>query len=203
MRWTRAGVACAALWLAGAAAASTEGPAPPVLGTSSTIAAVQPAASRATVRQDLGAGIYELTFTDGSVYRGTMRGGIPHGHGTYESALFRYEGDFDAGRKQGLGEYRWPHGDRYEGRFRADQPDGTGRYMFANGDVYEGEVREGEIRGHGRYRNARGDEFEGDFAHGLPEGRGTVRFSNGDVYVGDMHEGRMHGFGRSHQRVAA
>jgi hypothetical protein len=187
----------AAVWIAGSAIAQQRpADAHAVLGTSSTIAAPLPLASSPTSRKDLGVGIQELTFADGSVYRGTLRAGVPHGHGTYESPLFRYEGDFDAGRKQGLGEYRWVHGDRYEGGFRDDQPDGRGRYVFANGDLYEGEVHKGEIRGRGRYRSAEGDEFEGDFARGLPEGRGVLLFSNGDRYVGEMRAGRMQGFGR-------
>ena len=75
------------------------------------------AQARATVvaRREAGDGRIEIRFSDGSIYTGTARGTVPQGHGEYRSDAFRYEGDFDRGRKQGLGIYEWKSGDRYEG----------------------------------------------------------------------------------------
>jgi hypothetical protein len=146
--------------------------------------------------REIAPGIRELTFADGSVYRGAMRGASLHGKGEYTSKTFKYEGEFADGLKQGEGTYQWENGDRYQGHFTADRPDGKGRYQFANGDMYEGDVQLGVIVGRGTYTTKSGDTFEGSFANGKPSGVGIYRFATGDRYEGDMVNGVMQGSGR-------
>jgi hypothetical protein len=146
--------------------------------------------------REIAPGVRELTFADGSIYRGAMRGAILHGKGEYVSKSFKYEGDFNEGLKQGEGTYVWENGDRYQGHFAADRPDGKGKYQFANGDAYEGEVQAGVINGRGSYTSKNGDVFDGSFLNGKPNGVGVYRFASGDRYEGEMQAGNMHGRGR-------
>ncbi|HUQ28772.1 MAG TPA: caspase family protein [Usitatibacter sp.] len=146
--------------------------------------------------REIAPGVRELTFADGSIYRGAMRGASLHGRGEYVSKSFKYEGEFSDGLKQGEGTYVWENGDRYAGHFTADRPDGKGKYSFGNGDAYEGEVQAGVIVGRGSYTSKNGDVFEGSFLAGKPHGVGVYRFASGDRYEGEMHAGTMQGKGR-------
>ncbi len=146
--------------------------------------------------REIAPGVRELTFADGSIYRGAMRGASLHGRGEYVSKSFKYEGEFNEGLKQGEGTYVWENGDRYQGRFTADRPDGQGKYQFANGDAYEGDVQAGVINGRGSYTSRNGDVFEGSFLAGKPHGMGVYRFASGDRYEGEMQGGTMQGKGR-------
>jgi uncharacterized caspase-like protein len=146
--------------------------------------------------REIAPGVREIAFADGAIYRGAMRGSTYHGKGEYVSKVFKYEGDFRDGIKQGQGVYVWENGDRYEGTFTADRADGRGKYQFANGDTYEGEVKAGEIIGRGTYVAKNGDVFEGSFVGGKPHGIGIYRFASGDRYEGEMDQGRLQGRGR-------
>ncbi len=146
--------------------------------------------------REIAPGVREVTFADGAIYRGAMRGSSLHGKGEYVSKSFKYEGEFSDGLKQGRGVYAWDNGDRYDGKFTNDRPDGNGKYHFANGDSYEGEVRAGVIIGRGTYASKNGDVFEGSFAGGKPHGVGVYRFASGDRYEGEMDQGRLQGRGR-------
>jgi len=162
------------------------------------IAAASPAAPKADPLpgREIAPGVRELTFSDGSIYRGATRGATLHGKGEYVSKAFKYEGEWNDGLKQGEGTYVWENGDRYQGHFAADRPDGKGRYQFGNGDAYEGEVQAGVINGRGAYSSKNGDVFEGSFQAGKPHGVGVYRFASGDRYEGEMQAGTMQGNGR-------
>lgn len=177
-----------------AAAAPPKGPALPGPAPAPAPAAGKP--PDLLPGREIAPGVREVTFADGSTYRGALRGSSLHGRGEYVSKAFRYEGEFSEGLKQGQGVYAWENGDRYEGSFANDRPDGKGKYRFANGDAYEGEVRAGVITGRGTYVAGNGDVFEGSFANGKPHGVGIYRFASGDRYEGEMDQGRMQGRGR-------
>ena len=146
--------------------------------------------------REIAPGVREITFADGSIYVGAMRGIQLHGKGHYTSKAFKYEGEFKDGLKQGKGAYEWENGDRYEGEFAQDRPNGKGKYRFGNGDSYEGEVSAGAISGRGVYVAKSGDRIEGSFVDGRASGIGIYRFASGDRYEGEMEAGRMHGKGR-------
>ena len=179
--------------------AATARPAPPpqtaALPAQSSAAKPDPIPGR-----EIAPGVRELTFADGSTYRGAMRGASLHGKGEYVSKAFKYEGEFSEGLKQGEGTYVWENGDRYQGRFASDRPDGRGKYQFANGDAYDGEVKLGVIAGRGSYTSKNGDVFDGSFSSGKPHGVGVYRYSSGDRYEGEMDMGRPHGRGRYHSK---
>ena len=193
-------LACAAIVVAGALASAVHAGTMEDPASSSSVQSVQ--ATQAGQRRIVSAkllapGLHELAFSDGSTYRGTLRGATFQGHGEFISRAFRYEGDYRDGLRDGRGTYTWPNGDRYEGRFVADRPDDPhGAYSFANGDRYEGEVRNGVLEGHGVYVSRTGDRYEGAFHDGVPDGIGTYRFTNGDRYEGEVAAGHIEGHGR-------
>jgi hypothetical protein len=158
-------------------------------------AAPKPAAPPQQVKE-LEGGTREVTFGDGSVYRGGVRGVELHGKGEFVSKSgFSYSGEFKDGLKQGQGTYTWQNGDKFIGEFAEDKPNGKGRYEFASGDRYEGEVRAGVIVGKGAYTTRDGDRFEGAFTGGKPDGSGVYKFASGDRYEGEMVAGKVSGKG--------
>jgi hypothetical protein len=82
-----------------------------------------------------------------SEYRGEMRDGRPHGHGslTVQTGL-SYEGEWQDGVMQGHGAIKYPNGDEYRGDFAAGLPHGQGRYAGADGSILEGLFDKGEPR---------------------------------------------------------
>lgn len=63
---------------------------------------------------------------DGSRYEGTWKDGLPRkmrightddvdGRGSYKSAVGKYEGLWERGRKNGKGTMEWESGDKYNG----------------------------------------------------------------------------------------
>ena len=146
--------------------------------------------------REIAPGIREITFPDGAVYRGGVKGTNLHGRGEYIAKSFRYQGEFNDGVKHGQGIYNWDNGNRYEGPFADDRPNGVGKYYFANGDLYNGEVKAGALTGRGIYVTKAGDTLEGTFVDAKLHGIGTYRFASGDRYEGEVAYGKMHGKGR-------
>ena len=179
-----------------AAVAATAPPQEAEAGAPAKGAAAPPKPREELPGREIAPGIRELTFADGSVYVGAMRGVLIHGKGQYTSKAFKYEGEFKDGLKHGMGKYEWDNGDRYEGEFADDRPSGKGKYRFANGDSYEGEVRAGVIAGRGVYVTKSGDRIEGSFVDGRATGPGIYRFAGGDRYEGEMAGGKLQGKGR-------
>ncbi len=175
---------------------------PEVVAIAAPTVPVQPAAAPAPRAKDeqpgkeVAPGVREVTYSDGSVYRGAMRGIQLHGKGEYTSKAFTYQGEFKDGLKQGEGKYEWDSGLRYEGEFDADRPNGKGKFRFPNGDTYEGDVKAGVVAGRGVYVTKGGDRIEGSFADGRANGPGIYRFASGDRYEGEMVAGEPRGKGR-------
>lgn len=185
----------------------TPGPSPATATVPVPAAAMPPKPKDDQPGREIAPGVREVTFADGAVYVGAMRGVQLHGKGRYTSKVFKYEGEFKDGLKHGTGRYEWENGDRYEGTFAEDRPNGAGKYQFANGDHYEGEVKAGVIAGRGTYVTRAGDRIEGSFAGGLANGVGIYRFASGDRYEGEMVDGKLQGKGRyfakSNDRIEA
>lgn len=102
------------------------------------------------------------------VYQGTCnRQGWAEGRGMAESETARYEGEFRAGKKEGVGVKTWKQsGDEYRGSFRDDFRHGWGRYVWGAGSKWPGEGFEGEFvrdrrHGYGVYFWPNGDKFQG------------------------------------------
>ena len=62
-------------------------------------------------------------FDNGGVYKGTFRGGLRHGQGTYTLPDgYEYTGAWVDGEIEGRGVARFPNGSIYEGEFARGKP---------------------------------------------------------------------------------
>lgn len=112
-------------------------------------------------------GYNEVSYNDGSFYKGNFLKGRYHGHGILKYADGSiYDGKFVRNRIQGYGKFRYPNGDVYEGNFK----DGTfhtyGKFRWINGDVYMGNWVNGERTGQGKYTWANGQTYNGPWKNG-------------------------------------
>jgi len=93
----------------------------------------------------------EIPFRDGK-YIGEIRGGLPHGVGTYTCREFTYIGSWFYGTMSGLGVLHYADGSVYKGRFYADRRHGPGEedIVSAAGKVrYVGAWKNGKKHGKG------------------------------------------------------
>ena len=95
------------------------------------------------------------TFSDGAVYSGTVKSGVPHGSG----------------------KCTWPDGSSYDGSWANGVMDGEGTYTWKNGDVYKGAFEKGKISGKGKYTVKNGPVFNGTFKNGLMTD-GTITYKD-------------------------
>jgi hypothetical protein len=93
----------------------------------------------------------KLTLPDGTVYTGTLRDGVPDGHGYF---LYpngnQYEGDVRMGRRNGSGEMAYAKGDDYKGEWKNGKRDGTGVLVYMLGGRYEGPWKNDKPCGEGK-----------------------------------------------------
>jgi hypothetical protein len=85
--------------------------------------------------------------TDTTTWTGSCKDGGLTGYGVvqwYEHGrpIDRFEGTFIAGRRQGVGRYRWNEADWYVGSFENDLPNGLGTAHIA-GETFSGQWRVG------------------------------------------------------------
>eukprot|EP00294_Goniomonas_avonlea_P003497 CAMPEP_0114555854 /NCGR_PEP_ID=MMETSP0114-20121206/8972_1 /TAXON_ID=31324 /ORGANISM="Goniomonas sp, Strain m" /LENGTH=503 /DNA_ID=CAMNT_0001741009 /DNA_START=35 /DNA_END=1546 /DNA_ORIENTATION=+ len=156
-------------------------------------------------------------------YQGQKKGRVRHGVGcyTYPNAFFRYEGDWQDGKKHGKGTLFLGDGSSFEGDFVCGEIEGFGLKRWPNGSTYSGEFQGGEMHGQGVYLAADGGKYEGGWKHNcrhgagslvLPdgtqlqgtfenhqlEGEGTMHCADGSYYEGGWHRGKMSGHGLLH-----
>ena len=75
-----------------------------------------------------------VNYSNGDVYIGQVKDGLPHGVGTYTMTDGTYyHGDFVDGHFDGKGIYVWPSGNSYTGDFVRDMFQGKGVYTWASG----------------------------------------------------------------------
>ncbi|VAH91063.1 unnamed protein product [Triticum turgidum subsp. durum] len=92
----------------------------------------------------------ERALSNGDLYLGQWRGGVPHGDG----------------------KYLWVDGCMYEGEWRRGKATGRGRFSWPSGATYEGEFLDGFMHGAGTYVGAAGDSYRGAWAKNLEHGAG-------------------------------
>lgn len=150
-----------------------------------------------TPGREIAPGVREVTYDDGSIYRGGLRGTRLHGSGEYESKAqgFKYRGEYQDGNMHGKGNLTFASGDNYEGEFADNRPHGKGVYKFANGDSYIGEMKAGVINGRGLFTTKAGDTIDGTFIDAKATGKGIYKFVSGDRYEGEMVQGKLTGKG--------
>ena len=144
---------------------------------------------------------------DGPRYRGqtkdTIRSGVgkhvwPHGG----QGLFKYQGVYHAGVKQGDGRFTVAQFSQYRGAFDArGEMTGRGTKVWATGARYEGEFVQGEMHGDGVWESGDGDEaYTGRFSDNKRHGRGVATWrKSGAVFRGEYvaHQVRLLVYGRA------
>lgn len=178
-----------------ATSAPATSPAAPQVALAAPTAAKPPVDT--TPGREIAPGVREVTYEDGSIYRGGLRGTRLHGSGEYVSKTggFKYTGEYQDGNMHGKGNLTFASGDNYEGEFADNKPHGKGVYKFANGDSYIGEMKAGLLTGRGLFTTRDGDTIDGQFTDGKASGKGIYKFASGDRYEGELVQGQLTGKG--------
>ncbi|KAJ9521064.1 hypothetical protein QJQ45_022785 [Haematococcus lacustris] len=123
-----------------------------------------------------------VLFDDGSVYTGTLKGGVPDGLGTCTwKDGNQYDGAWKAGVMSGFGTYVWTSGQRYDGEWKEGKRHGIGVKKYKDGSSFEGFWREGRKHGVGVFRPNK------------PARRGVLRTGSGRLVTDPNSAGTLLG----------
>jgi len=101
-----------------------------------------------------------------------------------------YQGEWQDGKRHGIGTYISPTGTRYEGEWENDGASGHGVCHYADGMKYDGEFESGERHGKGILISPEGDRYEGQFKYDLLNGEGIYIWGDGVRSEGEFREGK-------------
>ena len=97
-----------------------------------------------------------------------------------------WSGKCESGYASGSGtEIRYVNGketERYEGQIEAGKKQGKGTFTLANGDKYKGDFVNDAMHGKGTFTTAKGNRYEGDFVDDAMHGKGTFTTAKGNRY---------------------
>ena len=140
-----------------------------------------------------------LTFPNGGIYIGEFQDGKRHGIGTRTNPDGTgYVGEYRNGTADGKGTLTTSAGTKYVGDFRAGVPHGQATEVPVNGEIYVGEYREGK-RTEGRYTWPNGQSYTGEFRDGKLNGLGMLISADGSRLVGQRNDNRINGEGISYK----
>ena len=158
-----------------------------------------------------------VTYANQDRYEGDFKDGLREGNGTYtyfkeEGPGNRYEGEWLANKKHGIGKMTFGGVGEYFGRFENGKRHGEGVFKYnKTGNVYSGSWKYGIKNGHGEFifndtkmkiagnwDNGKitqgkwifpnGTYFEGPFVNNYPKGEGVWHFVNGNTVKGDFSQ---------------
>ncbi len=101
-----------------------------------------------------------------------------------------YQGEWQDGKRHGIGTYISPTGTRYEGEWENDGASGHGVCHYADGMKYDGQFESGERHGKGILISPEGDRYEGQFKNDLVNGEGIYTWGDGVRSEGEFREGK-------------
>ena len=101
-----------------------------------------------------------------------------------------YQGEWQDGKRHGIGTYISPTGTRYEGEWENDGASGHGVCHYADGMKYDGQFESGERHGKGVLISPEGDRYEGQFKYDLVNGEGIYIWGDGVRSEGEFREGK-------------
>ena len=101
-----------------------------------------------------------------------------------------YQGEWQEGKRHGIGTYISPTGTRYEGEWENDGASGHGVCHYADGMKYDGQFESGERHGKGVLISPEGDRYEGQFKYDLLNGEGIYIWGDGVRSEGEFREGK-------------
>jgi hypothetical protein len=107
-------------------------------------------------------------YSNGTKFYGKWANGIPaDGRGTmvYSSGN-RYDGEYQAGKRNGCGMFLFANGRKYVGQFQDDRFEGQGSWILENGDRYIGAFKDNKCHGQGTFIFADGSYKSGQWQAG-------------------------------------
>lgn len=113
-------------------------------------------------------------FADGMGSLQWFAGGRPSG---------RYDGEYQAGKMQGLGTYAMPNGSRHTGHYHHNKRNSQGTYVWEDGTRYEGQFSENMMQGEGQTIWADGSLHIGEYKHDKKNGFGVMRLAKGNANI--------------------
>jgi hypothetical protein len=108
-------------------------------------------------------------YSDGSIYKGDFKNGLPHTHeggSLMRPNGFVYEGGWLNGKKHGYGSIRYPQIERravYEGQFANGFEHGQGILKYSDDSIHKGRFRFGVRDGPGSFTDVAGNVVKGNF----------------------------------------
>ena len=108
-----------------------------------------------------------LTFDDGSHYKGELVDGTIDGKGTMT----------------------WPDGTSYSGCWRDGNSHGQGKRIQADGSILEGNFIAGDLNGEGHLITTNGTEYVGEWKDNLFHGQGVLTMASGEIKSGRFENG--------------
>mmetsp|Transcript_16443 Transcript_16443/g.31154 ORF Transcript_16443/g.31154 Transcript_16443/m.31154 type:complete len:494 (+) Transcript_16443:1452-2933(+) len=147
-----------------------------------------------------------LTTASGMKYTGSFHNGLFHGFAkitwanSANNTIRIFEGEFNHGKRHGIGTLEEKNGYRWEGYFECDKFHGPGTLRKANGEVLKGTWKNGKLHCEkGSISYANGDKYEGVIHYGkIHGGMGHFTYKCGGTYTGQFHLGIKHGIGTRH-----
>ncbi|MBD2067101.1 protein kinase [Leptolyngbya sp. FACHB-671] len=115
----------------------------------------------------------DYEYSDGVAYYGSVGDGdLPaDGRGTMIFPNgYRYDGEFQNGKRNGCGTLTFENGRKYVGQFEDDQFSGVGEWILESGDRYIGEFKDNRCDGKGKFIFANGETAEGIWQDGKLQG---------------------------------
>ncbi|CAK59155.1 unnamed protein product (macronuclear) [Paramecium tetraurelia] len=132
-------------------------------------------------------------------YHGHYVQGYPHGEGVYMSASHQYIGQWQHGKKSGIGWCEGNKNDYFLGGWENGKFYGFGLHIYDS--IYFGEVINDLKYGYGEEYFLEGDIYKGQYKNGLPNGKGKYIWKNGNQYQGDFQNGLRWGDGFWEQKT--
>jgi hypothetical protein len=119
---------------------------------------------------------------DRSKYEGEFRDNLYHGSGTMwiqrdQKIVKEYSGNWEKGKRGGLGTLYVDNGDVYEGEWLANKRSGEGRLDNPNGDYFIGNWHDNVQNGYGTMAYKNGNIFEGVYKNGVKSGPGRYFYA--------------------------
>jgi hypothetical protein len=91
----------------------------------------------------------------------------------------------------------WPDGTYYEGYWNLGYAEGVGELQYANTDFMKGEFRYNKLNGYGEcYHSELGYSYKGNWENDLQIGMGCEIWQDGSFYIGHYEFGKKEGFGK-------
>ena len=107
-----------------------------------------------------------------------------------------YFGEFNYGKKNGIGVYKWKDNSCYEGEIKNNFFDGFGIYTYFDGRKYEGEWIKNHINGYGEMTWVEGNKYFGFYKNDKREGFGMYYVPENKFYIGFWKNGQQEGLGK-------